>query len=324
MSYSTFLHSDWTTKKQKIRKWWHRNDWAKAHMPSLLTRVKTEWYYFLHKDECIVVDGWLMKFYETEEVYMNWGDDINVYVIEKLTLKKVVPAKKLLFGFVHRKYCVIGSVLPKSMNRNTIVWGSGCMDFEQIVKWYNHPMCVSAVRGPLTRAFLLKHGIECPEIYGDPALLLPRVYQPIDKTKKYSITIIPHHKDWDNPDELEKQIKQHMPQVHVINLTEYNNWTDVIDEIVQSEIVYSSSLHGIIVSDAYGIPNIFAEFIHQHGKYDKYEDYFASVGRKRVKPISLGDANLMNVTEQINQYHQPSIDTAPLLQVCPFKLNMPL
>lgn len=324
MSLYAFIHSDWATKKQKFLKWWHRNDWVKAHTPSLITRVKTEWYYIHHEEDCVVVEGWLLKFYETKDQYMNWGDDINVYIIEKLTQKKVIPAKKLLFRFIHRKYCIIGSLLPKCMNINTVVWGSGCLDFNQKVKWHNRSKSVKAVRGPLTREFLLKHGIECPEIYGDPALLLPNVYQSKDKSKKYPITLIPHHKDWDSPDELEKQIKKYMPQAHVINLTNYDNWTDVIDEIVQSEIVLSSSLHGVIVSDAYGVPNVFAEFVHHHGKYDKYKDYFASVEREMVEPISLEDAHLTYVKELINQYHQPSIDTAPLLQVCPFKIQLPL
>ncbi len=54
-----------------------------------------------------------------------------------------------------------------------------------------------AVRGPLTRQFLMDMGIDCPKIYGDPALLLPKLFPEFKKsenpTKEY--IIIPHHSD---------------------------------------------------------------------------------------------------------------------------------
>lgn len=327
MSLSTFIHSDWATKKRKFVKWWHRNDWVKAHTPHLLTRVKAEWYYLIHQSDCIVVDGWLLKFYETDESYMNWGDDINVYVIEKLTQKKVIPAKKLLFGFIHRKYCIIGSLLPKCMNRNTIIWGSGCLNFEQKVKWNNRSKKVHAVRGPLTRNFLLKQRVECPEIYGDPALILPLVYQPSDKTKKYPITIIPHHKDWDDKNALMMYVQKYIPDAHIINMANYAQWTDVIDEIVQSEVVFSSSLHGLIVSDAYGVPNAFAEFNHHHAKYDKYNDYYLSlekIASRTYQPTSpLSGSDMLRQAEVIKKtYRSLHFDLTPLINACPLELKI--
>jgi len=326
MSLSTFLHSDFATKKKKIIKWWHRNDWSKAHSPSFTTRIKTEWYYHAHKDECIVIAGWLIKFYKTKESYMNWGDDINVYMMERMTGKKVIPSKMLLFRNLHHQYSCIGSILPSYMNSQTVVWGSGCMNFEQMVHKRQYPKKIAAVRGPLTREYLIQHGIECPEIYGDPALLLPRVYKPADKSKKYPLTIIPHHHDWDDIDALMDYIYKYLPDAHIINITNYDQWTDVIDEIVQSEVVFSSSLHGLIVSDAYGVPNMFTEFIYHHPKYDKYEDYYQSLdklthdtGRHTHTPVSG-----MDICHYINHlkttYVLSRLDLEPLLESCPIRV----
>lgn len=291
MGLQSFLHSDIATQKKKLAKWWHRNDWNNAHKPSLGQRVRNEWQLLCTPDRYIVVSGWLLKFYDSKKKYMNWGDDINVYLFEKLSGKLIIPNDALLFRSAHKNYALIGSILPKSINGKSIVWGSGCQDFDQVV--HRHPKQVLAVRGPKTRAYLLRNGIECPEVYGDPALLLPLVYQPKDKTLKYKMTFIPHHKDIDEPDKL-NEVLLHYPDAHVINMTDYNNWTDVIDEICQSEMVFSSSLHGLIVSDAYGIPNAFCEFVHHHAKYDKFEDYFESVGRECPPPCQMQKHSRLN------------------------------
>jgi pyruvyltransferase len=254
---------------------------------------------------------------------MNWGDDINVYMFELITRKKVIPAAKLLFP--HKKYAFIGSVIPACIDRNTTVWGSGCMDFEQPMGKISSTGAIKAVRGPKTREYLLKNGVECPEIYGDPALLLPKVYQPKDKTKKYKMTIIPHHHDWDKPEELKNYLHQYLPDAHVINMTDYKGWTDVIDEIVQSEIVYSSSLHGLITSDAYGIPNAFVELLYHHPKIDKYEDYYMSLqkigsSKKRMIEPLKGDEMLLHKDELLNSFRPQKIDLQPLINACPLNL----
>lgn len=56
---------------------------------------------------------------------------------------------------------------------------------------------VRAVRGPLTREFLLKKGIACPEIYGDPTLLFPLYFPEFKKAAKSSrdYSIVPHFSD---------------------------------------------------------------------------------------------------------------------------------
>lgn len=327
MSLFTFIHSDRATKKRKLYNWWHRNDWRKAHSPSLRTRIRTEWYYIRHKKSCLIVDGWLLKFYETKDIYMNFGDDINVYLLERLTGKKIIPHEMLLFRNIHGKYTCIGSVIPNCMNRRTMVWGSGCMNFELEIGRRQTPQEIKAVRGPLTREYLLKHGIDCPEVYGDPALLLPKVYQPTATSKRHPVTIIPHHKDWDDKETLMAYVGKCLPDAHIINITNYTQWSDVIDEIVHSEVVFSSSLHGLIVCDAYGIPNNFTEFIYHHPQYDKYKDYYLSldtIAKRTIAPIQpIYAEDIPQYIESIKRtYQRYQMDLRPLINACPFKLSI--
>lgn len=60
--------------------------------------------------------------------------------------------------------------------KNTEVWGAGIIDGTKKLRY--KPKKVYAVRGPLTRKVLLAQGVKCPEIYGDPALLVAKYYQP--------------------------------------------------------------------------------------------------------------------------------------------------
>lgn len=124
------------------------------------------------------------------------------------------------------------------------------------------------VRGPYTRERIKFFGGECPEIYGDPALLLPLLVKP--SKKKYEVGIVPHNVDY-------KYIDEKYKGKNIISLGT-RNYNNVIDKITECESIVSSSLHGVICAHAYGIP---AAWVKPNTKLKgdnvKFEDYFASV-----------------------------------------------
>ena len=61
-------------------------------------------------------------------------------------------------------------------NKKTIIWGGGVIDNKSSLR--EKPLKVCAVRGPLTRQYLLEKGNKCPAIYGDPAMLIKYIYEP--------------------------------------------------------------------------------------------------------------------------------------------------
>lgn len=82
--------------------------------------------------------------------------------------------KKHLYG--------IGSVATSGF-QNATIWGSGMLNYPSSKKRkfiFNHfvKLDIRAVRGPLTREALQWYGHDCPEVYGDPAILMPKIYQP--------------------------------------------------------------------------------------------------------------------------------------------------
>ena len=124
------------------------------------------------------------------------------------------------------------------------------------------------VRGPYTRERIQFFGGECPEIYGDPALLLPLMVEP--SKKEFEVGIVPHNVDYNF-------VTENYSGNNIIGLGT-RDYTKVVDKITQCESIISSSLHGIICAHAYGIPAAWVK-PNQKLKGDniKFEDYFASV-----------------------------------------------
>ena len=117
----------------------------------------------------------------------NVGDTLTPYIVEHFTGQSV----KLAARNVRGKLLGVGSIMTAIRPRD-IIWGTGCIR-DGIV---NAPAKTKflAVRGPLTRGLI--HGSEVPEIYGDPGLLLPLLYNP-QMPKIYDVGIAPHHIDQD-------------------------------------------------------------------------------------------------------------------------------
>lgn len=271
-----------------------------------------------NKNNSLVVKSYLnMKWGKFSK--NNWGDDMNYYLCELWFNKHLInyPTSLLSWIFNRTNYTLIGSVL-QSANRNTIVWGSGLITDKEIPK--EKPKKICAVRGPLSRKVLIENGISCPEIYGDPVLLMPKYYLPNSLEKKYKLGIIPHIFDENN--HLVQQFIETSSKVKLISMKNYEDWKSVIDDICSCEMIISSSLHGLILSDAYQIPNAWVEFSDKvFGNGFKFRDYFMSVNKPISNPIrvkSMHDFN--NVLNIKDTYQNIKIDLKPLIASCPFKL----
>lgn len=247
----------------------------------------------------------------------NWGDDINYWFYREIVDAKIISYDlSILSRFFNKPYVLgIGSLLTLFSIENAIIWGSGIMSKEK--KIIGKPRDVRAVRGPLSRKRLIEAGIDCPEVYGDPALLLPLYYNPTVE-KKYKIGIIPHYNDMNNP--LLESIMD-FGGFHVIKIREYEHWLDFIDQINECEIIASSSLHGLIVSEAYGIPNVWIKFNDSPSDDIKFHDFFLSMNADREPLVLKEPVDIKKVGDASIRYKKGSIDLGKLLEVCPFRLR---
>lgn len=211
----------------------------------------------------------------------NLGDALGPIIVKHLLDEKgididaEIPEKKHLFTVGS---CIFGGV-SKGNYQNATIWGSGILRkparlasfFQKISR---RKLDIRAVRGPLTRQVLLEFGHDCPEVFGDPAILMPLIYQPESTAKKYKKLVIPQFYH-------EIQFRKEHPDERMVSMNT-DDYKSVIDEIVASEILYTSSLHGIILAEAYGVPAVFFRGLHEVIDF-KYRDWYESTGRKDVK-----------------------------------------
>lgn len=133
---------------------------------------------------------------------------------------------------------------------------------------------ILAVRGKLTLSNI--QGDTSHIKMGDPGLLMSYVYPQACKVK-YRLGIIPHFVDKDG-DIIKKWKETFGPNVLFIDVLKSPR--RVINEIKQCAAIVSSSLHGLIIADAFHIPNV--RFVDRKTMptsfYDyKFDDYYSSI-----------------------------------------------
>lgn len=220
----------------------------------------------------------------------NFGDALNPILIEYITGVKTAWIASEFYNKTN--LCCIGSILQIA-NENSIVWGSGFINESNTFN-YGSPKKIYAVRGPRTRNKLLKIGVECPSIFGDPALLMPTFYNP-KVEKKYKLGIIPHYM---NQKDIVLLKYKNNSTIKIINVMQENP-LNVINDIISCEKILSSSLHGIIISDVYKIPSQWIKLNKEINKDDfKFYDYAEGVD-KEIFPIDAINTDLEKIP--INQ-----------------------
>lgn len=269
---------------------------------------------------------------------LNFGDLVGPYLFKAIAGTPCVPSRKA----AHEKgpiYFTVGSIMGE-VDARCEVWGTGVLSKDAT---FPKPAAIHAVRGPMTRAICLAQGYACPEIYGDPALLLPLYYSPPltpskaeikTKTKPYKLGILPHFVDYGQVKALLRATPGHKKKQCLLIDVLIDVSADVskgvervIDQIVSCETILSSSLHGIIVAHAYGIPAGWIRFSDKlSGDGIKFLDYYGSQGvnLEGLEPMSgslVGRKAAHDLAERVLAYPSPPLPaTSPqLLEVCPFR-----
>lgn len=238
----------------------------------------------------------------------NFGDALNVYLVKAMT--GAPPAWAAAESPGH-KYAICGSILAH-VNGTMTVWGAGVGAMSEVVPQAD----VRAVRGPLSRWRVQKSGGKCPEVYGDPAFLLPRFYTPAAVETPYRVGVIPHYVDHERAAVLFRSQRDVVDVINVLDAPEA-----IIDRIGACDVVVASSLHGLVAGIAYGKPVLWVEFSDDVlGDGTKFFDLFLSCEAQVRAPLDLRRADSPPVEDLVAQAVQvASPDLDALWAACPFR-----
>lgn len=221
-----------------------------------------------------ILDSWIAReekkalFWWAPKQGINMGDELSRSIVTSiLALEgKSLLSKRTTAG----RLLAIGSIIHFSKPGDTI-WGSGINGKRPHDSLNTNGLRFSAVRGPFTREILLEKGAAVPEVYGDPGLLAPlfMAKKAFPHAEPSDFLVVPHLNE---------------------DLAKYQDYADkllppnlspgeFIGRMLGAKLVVSSSLHGIILAEAYGIPAVY--FDSGSGEHIlKYNDYYAGTGRK--------------------------------------------
>ena len=207
---------------------------------------------------------------ETDTTKCNFGDYLSPKIVEMLSGKKVTFAPPETADMI-----AIGSILSRErkakrflLKRRLHIWGSGT---DSVHRQFSGRHYYHAVRGFKTLD-QIKNLNSLPAL-GDPGLLANLWWGERRRpTKKFRIGLVPHFID--HGDIRIRELLS-MYDMHFINVLDPVDV--VINEILQCDFILSSSMHGLIVADSFGIPNrriVFSDGIISDLKFVDYYSVF--------------------------------------------------
>lgn len=239
----------------------------------------------------------------------NMGDQLNELILEKCFGYEVVRC-----SFLEGELCAIGSCLGMYTLHGTLpmrirqringiasphvsVWGTGFINYSDCEgRFFKRDMDFCAVRGELTRKRVEKMTGRKLDIPTADAGLLAAELLNEQPEKCYDVGIIPHLCDLKDP-KVDELLENYFHKASCdigktstgsLRFIEHGNVRfinvkdepmEVIREIAKCRCILSSSLHGLIVADSLGIPNLHVVFGDRLlGDGYKFDDYYSAYG----------------------------------------------
>jgi pyruvyltransferase len=234
----------------------------------------------------------------------NFGDLLGPLIVNRIaTMAPAASRRSAPRAHGRARLVAVGSIVHLAEDGD-VVWGAGVNGKIEAGRYRWTRLDVRAVRGPLTERFLARAGQDVPAVHGDPAQLLPQLFPLLGRwagRRTRHVTVMPNLNERDRY------------RSHRAFLDPTSALVDCLRTLVQSDLVVGSSLHAIIVAEAFGVP---ARFLSPVAEHDfKYRDYLAATGRADAPLCPSLDEAL-----RLGGYEPPVWDPRQLLDAFPHDL----
>ena len=246
------------------------------------------------------------------KVSENWGDRLNPALVHLLSGQKPVPRSQVWNISFRSVHYMIGSGLGGVVDPNAVIYGTGFLKYSQKPKVL--PRNIVSVRGPLSSQKYEEAGWPTSIPFGDMALVLPHFYRPREYKARYEIGIIPHFREFNSDAWAYLRRSSNAKFIDICSPI-----VEVVEQISTCKVIASSSLHGLIAADAYGIPSVWVRASDSpRGDYFKFHDYLMSVNKYVEKPVRITEH--VRAVDLINKASEAScpLDINELIERSPF------
>lgn len=211
-----------------------------------------------------------------DQSHINLGDALSPVMVALLSSLPVVHAGHNARG---ARMAAVGTIGHMLQNGDVTVWGTGVSRYcnpHAVARVERVPFApypgtryrVTATRGPVSRALFNEENAVGPAVFGDPVWLLPQFYRPPIE-KKWDLGVIVHLSEL-NDKELDTFVRREFVRYHIPD--EFRDSVHIIqtrtaisaeamrarlDEILACRRIVSTSLHGMVFAESYGIPCLY-------------------------------------------------------------------
>lgn len=249
-----------------------------------------------------------LTYWQSKRGVPNFGDDLSKVIVSLMLSTKGLTLDDEAWH--QTQLLAIGSIIHFAEN-GAVVWGSGINGKIPESELRFRALDVRAVRGPRTADMLGSRGIQVPEVFGDPALLLPQLAPSrFSRKSRFSAVFVPNLNDVLHDEKI--ALPSDVPLISPMQ-----SWHKVICAILEADFVVSSSLHGLVIAEAYGIPAQYVR-LSDHENMFKFEDYLEGTGRTLGKVPTTIDRAL-----DMGGFAPLQFDSARLMGAFPFDLWFP-
>lgn len=289
-----------------------------------------------------------------EQDYVNLGDALSAVMVSLLS---GLPVEHVAHDSSRLRMAAVGTIGHSLKNGEVVVWGTGTSRFRNpsaaaeqripVAPLLGTRLRITATRGPVSRQILGEENAVGPAVYGDPVWLLPRFY-PGPRRKKWKLGVIihladlqgrmfevrpkPEHERYVVPEELAGDVRL----IHTVTPIGLGDMRARLDEILACERIVSTSLHGMVFAESYGVPCLYfsprsprgleiAE-LDPDGSLDlRIVDLYRGLGRHRIPVYGQPrreQTDWQALMDAVDRGWRPSsFDADPLLEAFPLDLN---